>query len=711
MEPRTIDIPHVELPTNGHVKESDPDIIVLKFADAKIPVFKETKSKDYIKYGEKNNYPEYLTYLFNKSAKHNAILTGKAFYVFGSGYDNGNFIINRLGETLNQISKKAILDIEVYGGFRLEVVYNALGQGAEIFHVDYSTIRKGKDGGFFYKEQWNVVDSFGEVRDNREEQEKFIPAFNPSNPTGTQIYAYDEYRPMVRYYPLPSYIGCNNYIETDIEISKYYLSAIRNGMMPSKMVQFYQGEPSEDKKREIEKRFQRKFSGAENAGRFILVFNSGKEKSVDINDLSASEVDKQFVELNKTCQQEIFSGHLVTSPLLFGIKTEGQLGGNTELYTAYSIFQNTYATPKAESFDKEINFLLNFSKFKGVYKLQPTDPIGIQFDVKDVINSLPKAFVFDKLGIPKDLWDTENIGADNRPTPTTPIAPGPQAPAGTPESALSSNENIKNLTAKQHQQLLRIIRQYGKGQLTEAAAKTLLRTGLGLSDEDINSVLGIQTQMSADNKVDDIIAVFDSYGDCKDDFEILRSKKVVFTSELEMEADEENFIKEAFKNYDVTLTEEKILELIRKDKRITPEVIASAIGQSPAYVQSKIDNLTKRGYIESTSSTIGTDEIIERSVKEDIKMPPPPTGKVDPAKIFVKYSYEVKKGVGPAIIPTSRPFCIKMIGLNRLYSRADIEQISARLGYSVFDRKGGWWGDNPECRHRWESHILVQKAK
>src|SRR5438045_466269 len=124
MANQTIDIPHVEIPTNGHYKEPDPDIIVLKFADAKIPIFKESRNKDYIRYGDKNNYPEYLTYLFNKSAKHNAILTGKAFYVFGNGYANGNFIVNRLGESLNDISKKAILDVEVYGGFRFEIIYN-----------------------------------------------------------------------------------------------------------------------------------------------------------------------------------------------------------------------------------------------------------------------------------------------------------------------------------------------------------------------------------------------------------------------------------------------------------------------------------------------------------------------------------------------------------------------------------------------------------
>ncbi len=238
----TIDIKHEVVAA----PQGSPDIIVLKFADSKIPVFKETRNKDYIKYGEDNLYPEYLTYLFNKSAKHNAILTGKANYVFGKGYENGNVIVNRSNDSLNDISHKAILDIEIYGGCRLEIIWSYNGRIAEIYHVDYSCIRKGKDGGFYYKESWKL--------ENRDEEE-FIPSFNPSKPLGSQIFEYNEYRPGVRFYPLPSYIGCNNYIETDIEISKYYLSAIRNGMMPSKMVQFYAGDPTDEKKKEIERRF------------------------------------------------------------------------------------------------------------------------------------------------------------------------------------------------------------------------------------------------------------------------------------------------------------------------------------------------------------------------------------------------------------------------------------------------------------------------
>jgi hypothetical protein len=698
--------------TMDNATQNDLDVIVVKFADAKIPVFKEARNKDYIKYGEDNLYPEYLNYLFNKSAKHNAIITGKSNYIFGGGFENGDFKINRLNESLNDITRKAILDIEIYGGFRLEIIWNRAGKIGEIYHVDFSTIRVGKEGGFYYKESWD--------KNNRDE-EMFIPAFNPSEPTGSQIYSYNEYRPMVRFYPLPTYIGCNNYIETDIEISKYYLSAIRNGMAPSKMIQFYEGEPSEDKKREIERRFKEKFAGSENAGRFILVFNKQKDKQVDIDDLSGSELDKMFVELNKTCQQEIFSGHLVTSPMLFGIKTEGQLGGNNELQTAYSIFQNTYSKPKAEAFEREIEYLLAYSNYPGEYELQPTDPIGIQFDIKDVVNSLPKQFVFEKLGIPKELWNAPNIGSDNKPS-DTPAKIG--APPNAAPGEQMANDNIKNLTPKQHNQLTRIIREYSKGKLTEAAARTLLKTGLLLSDEEINnilgisvamsahkfsdveilSLLGIKTTMSAQNE-DDVIAMFDACGESKKDFEIIKSKKVVFDIE-EIEEDENVFI-QAFA-YDVTTTENEILELIKKDPKITPEVIAGVIEESEAFVKSKIAALVKKGYLEEKTVTVGEDLITERTIPEKVTAPPIKTGQTNPTKISIKYSYE-----GPQD-SKNRPFCAKMMKLNRLYSRSEIEQISGRLGYSVFDRRGGFWNDHgtihPYCRHHWKSNIVIKKS-
>ena len=245
--------------------------------------------------------------------------------------------------------------------------------------------------------------------------------------------------------------------------------------------------------------------------------------------------------------------------------------------------------------------------------------------------------------------------------------------------------------------------------MTEIMAKTLLRNGLGLTDEDINNFLGIApVALSFEQQEEDIIGMFDSCGESREDFEVLKSKRVSFSSELEAEADEELYIEEAFKTMDVTKTEDAILQLIKKDPKVTPKVIADAIGQTESYVTSKIGSMVKRGYLETTVEKIGEDEIITRAIPSgiDITLPPSTTA---PVQVFIKYSYE-----GP-VDSRNRPFCAKMMQLNRLYSRAEIETISQRLGYSVFDRRGGFWtrkgGEKttPYCRHNWKSNILVKK--
>lgn len=653
----------------------DDNIIVLKFADAAIPVFKENRNKDFINYGEDNNYPEYLSYLFNKSAKHNAIINGKSFYIFGRGFANGDFVCNRLNESLNDVVKKCVLDVELYGGFRIEIVYNALGKICELYHASYETIRLSKESGYWYADSW----------DRYTKEAIPIPDFNPAYP-GTQLYSYTQYRPNTKYYPLPDYIGANNYIETDIEISKYYLSIIRNGMMPSKYIQFFTGDPTEDKKKSIERRFKDKFTGSEKSGSIILEFLNDPSKATQITDLSATDLDKQFIELNKTCQQEIFSGHLVTSPMLFGIKTEGQLGGNTELRTSYELFNNTYAKPKAEVISQEITYLLSYSIWPSIYELEPTEPVGLQIDVNSVIDKLPTSFIFDKLGI-------EDIAPED--ATVAPVS-----------ASLPVNENIKNLSGRQQQQLERVIRKYRKGQLDEPTSRTLLKTGLGLDDEQVNTILGIK--FSKQFSEDEIIGMFDACGDAKEDFEIIKSKFVSFEI-ADSEEDEKIYMRDAFRDF--TTTEAKIIALIKKDPLITPQAISQVIGQSTALVESKIASLTKAGYIESAEvvPSYGTDTVISRTITESIKLPPAIIKNEPVNVISVRYSYE-----GPQDAK-NRPFCAKLLQLDRLYTRAEIEKISARLGYSVWDRRGGWYTlpgtdtHRPYCRHRWKSNLVVQK--
>ena len=85
-----------------------------------------------------------------------------------------------------------------------------------------------------------------------------------------------------------------------------------------------------------------------------------------------------------------------------------------------------------------------------------------------------------------------------------------------------------------------------------------------------------------------------------------------------------------------------------------------------------------------------------------------PEGTGETTEVLIRYSYEWKEDVPMEERDTenfeSRPFCKMLISLNIVYSRSDIETMSARLGYSVWDRCGG-----DDCRHRWVSVVITQK--
>jgi DNA-binding MarR family transcriptional regulator len=169
---------------------------------------------------------------------------------------------------------------------------------------------------------------------------------------------------------------------------------------------------------------------------------------------------------------------------------------------------------------------------------------------------------------------------------------------------------------------------------------------------------------------------------------------------------------------DVTQLQSNILDLIVKDKRITPEVIADTLKEDIGAVKRVIDLLIEKGFIKTSEvkqgKGIDSNVIIERELTA-------PIGKIVEAikpqttQILIRYTYEWKPGFNDSDLDTSRAFCKYLVTANKFYTRSDIEQMSARLGYSVWDRRGGWYtkpGTNthsPSCRHTWVSNIVKRK--
>jgi hypothetical protein len=596
------------------------DLRVLTFAEAKQPEFKEKKGEGYIQYGDRNDYPNYLVDLFNKSAKHNAIIKSKVHYISANGWKGSpeaeTFIkkVNRM-ESLEDLTRKVSLDAELFGGYYLEIIWSVTKQLAEIWHCDYTKVRTNKDNTqFWYKEEWS----------DRNEKPMVYGAFNPSNPVGKQILYVKEYRPNMGYYSLPGYFGALNYIESDIEVSKHVLGNAQTGFSASKLITLPNGEPSDEEKRNIEKRFTNRFSGSDGK-KFILAFVNDSARKPIVDDLGTSDITKEdFGRVDSLIQTNIFSGHQITTPSIFGIAEAGKLGSRSEMRDGYEIFKNTYVNSKQMHLESVFNML---AKYRGIAEPElsiiPTEPIGFEFTENLLKEIAPKEWLLEKAGID-----------------------------------MSKYEPVED------------------------------------------SVPVVQSAQFKDD-----FSVFFEFGEAKDGFNVWKQRKR-FNDDTEHQMFAE-----------VNQLQANVLDLMSKDKRITPEVLAVSLDQSIETINQVIKTLVENGYVEVKEYSIG-EGYDENIITEHILTAPlgdllvkiKPTTK----ELLIRYSYEWKEGFSKADIDTSRPFCKYLLEAGKMYSRSEIETISARLGYSVFDRGGGWYTEpdgnhSPSCRHEWISNIVTRK--
>jgi hypothetical protein len=606
------------------------NLIAINFSEYSQPKFTEKKNQDWVSYGEDNKFPLHLLSLLNTSAKHNAIVNGKANYIAGGGIvfdDEANQYlvekpINRSKENINDILDKITLDIETFGGCYLEIIYNHFGDAVSLYHIDYAKVRSNPDNTYFYiSNEWDVKAKPNDIES--------ISAFNPDNKVGKQLIYLKEYRPGVNTYTLPTYQGALNYIELDVAVSEFHLNAIHNGMMPSKMLSFNNGIPTEEEQRKIERQVKDKFSGEKNAGKFIINFNNDPAKAPTVIDLSASDLDKQFDMLNKTIQQEIFSGHRITSASLFGIAQEGALGARTEMRDAYEIFQNTYVSGKQQFIERWLGYILPLFGITAEFHIKHTEPLGFEFSEAIISANMTREEIREKLGLPLEV-----------------------KPVAVPE---------------------------------------------------------VTNQAFSQQDDDFAVSVFADFGDARSDYNVIKSRRVQFDDNFEPIPHQE------FADIDIIITnvQSGILDLLQKNPLTTVDDMAIALKVDKQVIIGSLSTLENNSLINVKPFNDNGSEVISREITDEGKKQK--SARKPIADIQIRYSYEVTPGLGAPIIPTTRRFCENLITLDKIYSRAEIQAISQRLGYSVWQRRGGFYTNprtqvtTPYCRHRWVEQVVIKR--
>ena len=336
---------------------------VLKFDAIKIPQpiesYEKTNERP-VNWGLDNNYPAYLLKLYAESAIHSSIVNSKSNYIIGDGlkYATGEAIKAKVNaaDTFDEFVSKIVKEYLIFNCFAVEVIYNSFNQPIEYHFVPVHKVRTNKDKTKFWVNQ-----------DWRYEKPIIFQRWKPvSENTVSKIFFFDGYCPSVNsVYPQADYHGCIPSIVLESEIKKFNLNNIQNHFSVSTLITFFNGVSNDEVKKDILNSIKQSYTGAEGK-KIMLDFQQANGKGADVQNLSPGDWDKAYDLIAKAVKQDIIQGHQITTPALFGVMAEGQLGASTEMEVGYEIFKTTYIRTKRNELLTAFNTLFaNSELIKG----------------------------------------------------------------------------------------------------------------------------------------------------------------------------------------------------------------------------------------------------------------------------------------------------------------------------------------------------------
>lgn len=573
------------------------------------PTEEKDRQRGFMKWGKKNDYPFFLIELLQGSAWHQGIIKNKTHYIAGGGIetvsgDASSFLNNSFCDfDMNEVTQRMTFDFELFGAMAVIGTWNREGSRVVRWeHIDIDSIRISDDERRYYvSDDWSAFQQTPETTNFRE-----YPALDEKNRSGSFILYYKEPAKQAKgekgIYPKPPYVGGIPAIQTDVDISKFHMYEIQNGMKAGTLINLANGYPeTAEEERKIKEQIKGRTQSVEDAGEIIITFSDGPDQAPSVLSLNGNNLPERYAMTEKSVQQNILVSHSITAPTLFGIIQEGSFNA-AESADLFEIFKMTYVNAR----QKQIEWMLNYmSKLSG------------------------------SIAVLK-LADVRAIGS---------AAPAEVAPAPVVQSSCSFSSN------------------------------------------------------------DDEINIFAEFGEPSHKYHVLKSTIIEWDTPAE----------EVFKNESMMFATIGQISagLTGLDKSVLSLLQEGEDGPSIA----KATNTTIQQVAESINKLSNLDIIVKGEVTE--------LGKSllkeveTPADRFqVVYTYQKRPDVsGPPKLPNgrTREFCDRLLGLNRLYTRQDIETIGSRVNRDVWRYRGGWY-HNPEtevttpyCRHIWVQQLVIKK--
>jgi len=494
-----------------------------------------------------NLFSNYLNSLYNNSPTHQCIIDDLAQQIVGLGLTCEDK--EKDAKLQEFFKKKNLLSIAsgllVQESISLEIRRNPLMEikAVENINVAHFRVVELEDGypcRFSYKEDWNPKSPIYNYKNT------YINSYNNED-AKSLLYYYDS-GTFNTPYGRPKYLSAADAIELEIAIYMMHNHGAQNGMFPSMIIsKETSGDAEIDKQDSVETQHQT--TGAANAGKVITTFYRQGGNAPTFSTPNLTGIDKIYENQYETAEIGILKAHRIPSAnLISGLNSKGSgfTSETEELVFATERMMEKIVIPRREQIleilspifselecedvrfkevkEEAVVSVIDMPTSEGIEPqgnetqaeldliakdkeasyngAQISSALGIMTNVNEGILTIDqaKAFLVQMLQFTPEL--AESLfpeGEQPRPTHTMPdgsVMDGETHPEEDLKETTEVNESLKNLTGRQMQGIERIVRKYGKGQLTEAQAKLMLKAGYGFSDEDASVWLTNEENLS-----------------------------------------------------------------------------------------------------------------------------------------------------------------------------------------------------------------------
>lgn len=419
--------------------------VSLSLAAIETPLPKVDKTKDWVLWGANHGFQKEVLGYIRKSPTASAMLSRKAAFIAGEGFNvgQGQEALRKWLENVASTSDKlkmrpcsgnSLLQRLGLDAAKLEAYAIQVGwaKGAKpvlawLKHQRIETVASGplNDEGevthYWICRDWNKQNEFKPVK---------IPAYNPAKHTeGTQLLVYYAESPGQEYYPDLSYAAALPYMQAEARLATYHDNNIRTRFALGAIVKIRKGPEdftdengnvitAKAQREAYVKNFKATLEG-ENGERLLFIFGQGTEedaadKMAHVEPFSAAN-GETYETVAALAQQGILSAGQVTSPTVVGLPGTGGLGGNaSEIREAYEMYNNTVCRPWQVALLETFRELAQYAPGVGVLEDTPDSP------ALEIISSTPVKFRFSEDTVAQVLTDDEIRAAND-------FAPGKKA--------------------------------------------------------------------------------------------------------------------------------------------------------------------------------------------------------------------------------------------------------------------------------------------